>query len=77
MRSWLRAAGERSVLRRAVVSAVVVGVLLTLVNHGPQLAHGEASAGLIAQVALTVMVPFLVSCASSVAAVRELERRRR
>ncbi len=74
-RAWIRAASERSVLRRALVSCVLVGVVLTVVNHGPQLARGELSAGLLAQVALTLLVPFVVSIVSSVAAVRERDSR--
>ena len=75
MRHWLYVASERSVLRRALVSCVLVGVLLTAVNHGPQLARGELDAGLAAQVGLTLLVPFVVSVVSSVAAIRDRDRR--
>ena len=75
MRHWLYVASERSVLRRALVSCVLVGVLLTAVNHGPQLARGEMDAGLAAQVGLTLLVPFVVSVVSSVAAIRDRDSR--
>jgi hypothetical protein len=75
MRDWLYAASERSVLRRALISCVLVGVLLTAVNHGPQLARGELDAGLAAQVGLTMLVPFVVSVVSSVAAIRDRDSR--
>lgn len=45
-------------------------MLLTIVNHGPELASGELTAGLAAQILLTLLVPFLVSLVSSVAAIR-------
>ena len=75
MRDWVHAASERSVLRRATISCILVGVLLTAVNHGPQLARGELDAGLAAQVGLTMLVPFVVSVVSSVAAIRDRDSR--
>jgi len=65
-------ATERSVLRRALVSCVLVGVLLTAVNHGPELARGEIDPLLVVQVALTLLIPLVVSIVSSVAAIRAL-----
>ena len=62
----------RSVLRRALISAVVVGVALTAINHGPELVRGEIDAGLIARVALTFVVPFIVSLVSSASALRDV-----
>lgn len=76
MRAWLRAASEGSVLRRALASCVLVGVALTVINHGSQLIRGELNAGLAAQIGLTLLVPFLVSLFSSVAASRDLESKR-
>jgi hypothetical protein len=72
-RAWVQVASERSVFRRALVSCVVVGVFLTLVNHGAELLRGNLSVGLIAQIAITLLVPFVVSITSSVGAVRDHE----
>jgi len=75
VRAWLDAASERSVIRRALASSAIVGVFLTAVNHGPQLARGELDAGLAAQVGLTLLVPFVVSVVSSAAAIRNRDNR--
>lgn len=70
IRAWIRVASDRSVLRRALVSCLVVGVVLTIVNHGPQLLRGELTAARAVQIAITLLVPFIVSITSSVAALR-------
>ena len=75
VRAWWHAASEPSVVRRALASSVIVGGFLTAVNHGPQLARGELDAGLATQVGLTLLVPFVVSVVSSVAAIRHRDSR--
>lgn len=75
MGAWLRFASQRSVLRRAFVTCLFVGVLLTVVNHGPELVRAQFSPGLVAQIALTLLIPFAVSVVSSVGAIQEHLRR--
>jgi hypothetical protein len=72
-RSWIRVASERAVLRRALVSCVAVGIFLTVVNHGSELLRGNMSLGLVAQIVITLLVPFVVSITSSVGAVADRE----
>ncbi|MFI5254912.1 MAG: nitrate/nitrite transporter NrtS [Candidatus Limnocylindrales bacterium] len=57
-------------VRRALVTCLAVGVILTLINHGPDLLGAGIPADRWWQVALTFVVPFLVSMAASVAALR-------
>ena len=70
MRQWLRIAGDRLIVRRAAATSVIVGALLTAVNHGPRLLRGDVDPALAWQVALTFAVPFVVSTVASVAAIR-------
>lgn len=58
------------VVRRALKIAVVVGAVLILINHGDALLRGDFSAGRLFRMALTVLVPYLVSTISSVEALR-------
>jgi class 3 adenylate cyclase len=70
LRAWVRIAADPLILRRAVATSLIVGSLLTVINHGDALARGIADAGLAWQVGLTFLVPFLVSTLSGVAAIR-------
>jgi hypothetical protein len=65
----------RGALRRAVVSAVLVGAALTLINHGAELASGALDGGLAIRIGLTFVVPFVVSLVSSATAIREANTR--
>src|SRR6266511_596772 len=71
LRAWARSAADPLIVRRAVATSLVVGSLLTLVNHGDRLVRGLADPGLAdpglaVQVGLTFLVPFLVSTLSGV-----------
>ncbi|HSH40166.1 MAG TPA: nitrate/nitrite transporter NrtS [Chthoniobacterales bacterium] len=71
VRPWLEEAARPSVVRRATMTAIVVGVILVAINHGPAIVNGQVTAGRIVQMCLTFAVPYLVSTTSSVAAARE------
>jgi hypothetical protein len=72
MRNWLRVAFQPSVWHRGLLYAVVVGSVLVGINHGDALLRGEVDGGRLLRIALTVLVPYLVSTFSSVGAIREL-----
>ena len=74
MTEWLRLATGRSVVRRALEYAFVVGALLIVINHGDAIVHGDVSIGRLLKMVLTVFVPYAVSTASSVGATRERGR---
>jgi hypothetical protein len=72
--SWLSLAMRRSVVRRAIIYAVVVGAILIAINHGDAILSGSLDARRIAKMALTVLVPYCVSTLSSVGALRTARR---
>ena len=74
MAHWYYVVSDPAVLRRAVITGLGVGTLLTAVNHGPGLLTGTLPAPATIQIALSYIVPFIVSLASSVIAIR-VERR--
>jgi len=51
----------RPMLRRSLVTALVVGTILTAINQGTVLANGEFPAELYWKIPLTYCVPFCVA----------------
>jgi hypothetical protein len=74
MSEWLRLALEGSVVRRALRTAAIVGTILTAINHGEALLHGDVDGMRVFRICLTVFVPYAVSTTSSVAALRSLRK---
>jgi len=75
MNEWLQLATRPAVARRALGYAVVVGAVLILINHGDAIARGDISIGRMLRMVLTVTVPYMVSTASSVGALRDARKR--
>ena len=74
MLAWLNVAAEPAVVRRAAICAVVVGAVLIAINHGDAILRGEVGTGRLLRMALTMLVPYAVSTASSVGAIRQARR---
>ncbi len=74
VKEWFRLAAHPATVRRAAITAVVVGFVLIAINHGPAIVSGEVTRSRIVQMCLTVVVPYLVSTVSSVSTRRELGR---
>ncbi|MES1945318.1 phosphoenolpyruvate-protein kinase [Salinisphaera sp. PC39] len=73
-RDWLRLAVSPVVVRRALVYGVVVGPVLIAINHADAIAHGDVDGVRLGKMALTMLVPYLVSTLSSVGALRARTR---
>ena len=71
MKESLRLALESSVVKRALKYAVIVGLILIGINHGDAILRGDFTGGRLFKMALTVVVPYLVSTLSSVGALRQ------
>ena len=74
MNEWLRLAFQRNVATRALKCAVIVGCILIAINHSDAILRGDLSTARILRMALTVLVPYVVSTVSSVGAMRERDR---
>ena len=70
MAEWLRLANSPRVVRRALRSAIAVGTLLIAINHGDASLRVDVTLGRLLRMARTRLVPYGVSTASSVAALR-------
>jgi hypothetical protein len=68
--SFMSVALRLSVVRRALGYAVFVGAILIAINHGDSLLSGDLSGGQLIKMLLTACVPYCVSTASSVGAIR-------
>lgn len=74
IREWCRLACGRAVVIRGLKFAVIVGAVLVGINHGDAILRGQLNEGRLVRIALTVLVPYVVSVLSSVGATRQLER---
>jgi len=70
VRGWIVIAAEASILRRALATSLVVGSVLSLINHGSEILGGQLGAGHVWPIILTFVIPFLVAMTSSVAATK-------
>ena len=69
---WLRLAILPEIVRRAARTAVIVGSILTAINHGGEIVSGTLTRHRLLQICLTIMVPYIVSTTSSVATLRKM-----
>jgi len=67
-------ASRRDVVIRALRTAVFVGVVLIVINHGDALLTGDVDPTRLAKMLLTFAVPYCVSTWSSVGAIRQAIR---
>lgn len=72
--TWFSIALRRSVIRRGVAYAVVVGAVLITINHGDAILRGDVPLARLLKMGLTVLVPYAVSTLSSVGAIRARDR---
>ena len=74
MNEWLALARSPRIVSRALKYAIGVGAVLILINHGDALLRGDISLVRILRMILTVIVPYMVSTASSVSSILEHKR---
>jgi hypothetical protein len=74
MKESFELALDPPVVRRALVCMVIVGAVLITINHGDAILRGDITRGRLVQMALTLLVPYCVSTASSVGAIRAARR---
>ena len=71
MTDWFRRASSGLVVHRALKYAVVVGAILIAINHSDAILRGDLPPARLFRMALTVVVPYMVSTLSSVEALRQ------
>ncbi len=71
MERFLRLWCTGRVVRRGLKTALIVGVVLALLNHGDAILRGELTYLQLLKIAFTPIVPFLVSTSSAVLAMMD------
>jgi hypothetical protein len=74
MSKWIKVCFSKEVVFRALITALVVGSILAVINYGESLLHRTITSEQIARMLLTFLVPYCVSTYSSVSTVRSMER---
>lgn len=69
--AWFEIAFRRSICLRAIKVGVIVGTILMVINHGDTLLNGNITAGTAMKIALTYLVPYVVSTYASVCTARQ------
>ena len=72
MPEWLQLRLSRSVMKRALLSALVVGAILITINHGDAILRGPIDQDRVMKMLLTICVPYLVSTFSSVSTLLQM-----
>ncbi len=75
LRGWIQAGIKPEVVRRALKCALVVGVVLIAINHGDVILKGQIDGTRLLKICFTLVVPYLVSTISSVAAILQFRDR--
>ena len=71
---FLDLAFRKSVIRRAIKIALIVGCILALINHGDRIIFQDMKSIVWIKILFTFLVPYTVSTISSVLAIkREIE----
>ena len=74
MPEWLQLCLSKSVMKRALLSALVVGIILITINHGDAILRGQVDQDRFLKMLLTICVPYLVSTFSSVSTIRQMQQ---
>ena len=59
-----------AVLRRSLITALIVGTILTAINQGNRFLDGDITAAVLLRMGLTYCVPFIVSTSGALGAAR-------
>jgi hypothetical protein len=65
-RTWLALFISRSIIHRSLLTSLIVGTILVIINYGGALITGNMDNMRVFQIILTYLVPYLVATTSSV-----------
>lgn len=63
---------SKDVVSTAMKLALIVGTILGLINHGPDIVNNTLSSGQVFQILITYLVPYSVSTYSSVKSIKRM-----
>ena len=65
MKEFFALCFTKPIVKRASLTALVVGAILIIINHGDALISGQVGVDRLFKIILTVCVPYIVSTVSS------------
>lgn len=65
MKEFLALCFTKNIVKRASITALVVGTILIAINHGDALLSGQVDTSRLLKITLTIFVPYIVSTVSS------------
>jgi len=72
--TWWKIAFRAEVVKRSAKTSLIVGTLLAFINHGDALLAFDMPIDRIIKMALTYLVPYLVSTSASIGAIQHHEK---
>lgn len=69
MNEWLHIAMRRDVVVRGLKVGIIVGTILTAINHGDVILDGQVASSAYWKIPLTYLVPYCVSTYAGVEAI--------
>ena len=73
-KEFLQLCFSKSILKRAGITAFIVGTILIVINHGEALFQGTVDLNRLFKMILTMFVPYLVSTISSVSTILSMQK---
>jgi len=74
VKSFFSLCFTKSIVKRASITALIVGAILITINHGDALLKGQLDNGRLFKIVLTLFVPYVVSTVSSVSTVLSMRQ---
>lgn len=74
MKSFFALCFTKSIVKRAGITALIVGTILIAINHGDALLKGQLDNGRLFKIVLTLFVPYIVSTVSSVSTILSMRK---
>lgn len=74
MKSFLQLCFSKSIMQRAGITALIVGSILIVINHGDALIYGTVDQDRIFKMGITLFVPYLVSTISSASTILNMKK---
>jgi hypothetical protein len=65
MKAWIELCFTKPIIKRASITALIVGTILVAINHGDAILHDQINPDRLFKIVLTVLVPYIVSTVSS------------
>lgn len=73
-KAWWKTALEREVIKRSLKTSLIVGSILAMINHGDVILALDMPVDRAIKMALTYVVPYLVTTSASIGAIRHHDK---